>query len=78
MDQRTGGWPWLAHSKADYGRMLLARGTPHDRERARGLLHSARATHDQLGMATHEARASALSERGSREQSGAAGRPLGA
>ena len=70
MDQRTGGWPWLAHSKADYGRMLLARGTPHDREQARGLLHSARATYDQLGMATHAARASALSERGSRETAG--------
>jgi DNA-binding SARP family transcriptional activator len=66
MDQRTGGWPWLAHSKADYARMLLSRGTPHDREQARGLLHSARATYDQLGMATHAARASALSERGSR------------
>ena len=70
MDQRTGGWPWLAHSKADYGRMLLARGTPHDREQARGLLHSARATYDQLGMATHAARASALSERGSRATAG--------
>jgi tetratricopeptide (TPR) repeat protein len=67
MDRRTGGWPWLAHSKADYGRMLLARGTPHDREQARDLLRSARATYDQLGMHTHAARASALSERASRQ-----------
>jgi DNA-binding SARP family transcriptional activator/tetratricopeptide (TPR) repeat protein len=67
MDRRTGGWPWLAHSKADYGRMLLARGTPHDCEQARDLLRSARATYDQLGMHTHAARASALSERASRQ-----------
>jgi DNA-binding SARP family transcriptional activator len=62
MDRRTGGRPWLAHTQADYGRMLLARGTPHDREHARDLLESAGALYDQRGMHTGAARASALSE----------------
>jgi DNA-binding SARP family transcriptional activator len=67
MDRRTGGRPWLAHTQSDYARMLLARGTPQDRERARDLLHSARATYDQLGMRIHAEWASALSERASQQ-----------
>jgi DNA-binding SARP family transcriptional activator len=67
MDRHTGGRPWLAHTQADYGRMLLGRGTPHDREQARDLIQSACATYDQLGMHTHAARASALSERATRQ-----------
>jgi DNA-binding SARP family transcriptional activator/tetratricopeptide (TPR) repeat protein len=63
MDRRTGGQPWLAHTQSDYARMLLARGRPGDRERARDLTASARATNDRLGMHTHAARASALGER---------------
>jgi DNA-binding SARP family transcriptional activator len=70
MDRRTGGRPWLAHTQADYARMLLARGTPHEREHARELLQNARAIYDQLGMHTHAARASALSERAGRQAAG--------
>lgn len=57
MDRRTGGRPWPAHTQADYGRMLLARGGPHDREQAHDLIHSARATYHKLGMHTHAERA---------------------
>jgi DNA-binding SARP family transcriptional activator/tetratricopeptide (TPR) repeat protein len=60
MDRRTGGRPWLAHSQADYARMLTARGEPGDGEKARDLIASARATYGQLGMHTRTARASAL------------------
>ena len=59
MDRRTGGRPWLAHAQQDYATMLLARAGPGDHEHAVGLLHSARAGFDQLGMYTHVASASA-------------------
>jgi DNA-binding SARP family transcriptional activator len=67
MDRRTGGRPWLAHTQADYARMLLARGEAGDREQARELIAHARATYDRLGMHTHAARASALNERATRQ-----------
>jgi tetratricopeptide (TPR) repeat protein len=58
MDRRTGGRPWLAHAQEDYAGMLLARADPGDRNQARELIESARATYDQLGMHTHAACAS--------------------
>jgi DNA-binding SARP family transcriptional activator len=45
-----GALPWLAHTQYDYGRALLARGQPRDRERARELLASAKASSEALGM----------------------------
>ena len=62
MDRRTGARPWLAHTQADYARMLLARGKPGDREQARDLVASACANYEQVGAPIHAARASALIE----------------
>jgi DNA-binding SARP family transcriptional activator len=63
MDRRTGGRPWLAHTQADYARMLLLRREPGDPEHARELITSARAAYDALGMHPHEAHASAPHEK---------------
>jgi tetratricopeptide (TPR) repeat protein len=62
MDRRTGARPWLAHTQADYARMLQARGEPGDRERALRLGAQARATYDELGKHIHAERASSLAE----------------
>lgn len=43
--------------------MLLARAEPGDRDQARELTQTARATYDQLGMHTHATRASEQLER---------------
>jgi len=50
MNERMGAWPWLAHTQHDYARMLLARGSPADRERAQQLLDAALTTYRELGM----------------------------
>jgi hypothetical protein len=47
---RTGARPWLAHTRADYARMLEARGGDRDRERARVLAEAARADYRRLGI----------------------------
>jgi hypothetical protein len=48
-----GARPWVAHTQEDYGRLLLQRGRPPDRERARELAGSALATYRELGMRPH-------------------------
>ena len=50
MNARMNARPWLAHTQNDYARMLLARDSPGDRERAQALLDTARKTYLQLGM----------------------------
>jgi eukaryotic-like serine/threonine-protein kinase len=50
MNARMGARPWLAHSRADYARMLLARDQPGDVERALDLLADAVAAYEELGM----------------------------
>ena len=59
-NERMGGRPWLAHTQADYARMLLARDQPGDRARAQDLLAEAQATYEELGMEGYAAQASAL------------------
>jgi DNA-binding SARP family transcriptional activator len=41
---------WVAHTRHDHARMLLARGHPGDAERALGLLDQALAAADELGL----------------------------
>jgi DNA-binding SARP family transcriptional activator len=47
---RTGARPWLAHTRADFARMLEARGGDGDRELARTLAGEAQAAYRELGM----------------------------
>ena len=48
--ERIGARPWLAHTRVEHGRMLLARAEPGDGERARELLSLALATARELGL----------------------------
>ncbi len=50
LNDRMGARPWLAHTQHDYGRMLLRRDAPGDRDRAQELLASAKALAGELGM----------------------------
>jgi len=50
MHARLRSPPWSAQAEHEQARMLLARGRPGDRERARDLLASARTTAEALGM----------------------------
>jgi hypothetical protein len=50
MNERMGARPWLGHTQRDYGRMLLERAEPSDRDRATDLLESATAIYGELGM----------------------------
>ena len=59
-NQTMGALPWLAHTKHDYARMLLARDMPGDRERAQQLLIAATEQYERLGMTPWLARASEL------------------
>ncbi|HEY1358854.1 MAG TPA: BTAD domain-containing putative transcriptional regulator [Thermoleophilaceae bacterium] len=45
-----GARPWIAHTRHDYGNMLLARAEDDDRERGIALLASAREDYEELGM----------------------------
>jgi hypothetical protein len=45
-----GSRPWVAHSRHDLGRMLLARGAPGDGESAHELLTAASQEYEALGM----------------------------
>lgn len=45
-----GAKPWEALTRCEYGRMLLAHGESHDRQRAERLLTEAHATAQALGM----------------------------
>jgi tetratricopeptide (TPR) repeat protein len=53
---RIGARPWLARTQFEYGRLLLARDGPGDREAARELLSTALDTARSLGMAPLAAR----------------------
>jgi hypothetical protein len=55
MNARMGARPWLAHTKHDYARMLLARDEPGDARRAEELLDEAGAIYRELGMSTYAA-----------------------
>jgi DNA-binding SARP family transcriptional activator/tetratricopeptide (TPR) repeat protein len=57
-----GARPWLAHTQADYARMLLARDDTSDRERALELLADAVATYRELGMESWAKAASELNQ----------------
>jgi DNA-binding SARP family transcriptional activator len=60
INERIGARPWLAHSRCDYARALLARGTAGNTQKARTLLSASLATYRELGMHARVARASAL------------------
>jgi DNA-binding CsgD family transcriptional regulator/tetratricopeptide (TPR) repeat protein len=67
LDQRAHMPVWSAHSQLAYGRFLFARGRAGDRERAHGLLSSARETARSVGMVlVAEAAAAALDDAASR------------
>jgi len=50
MNSRMGARAWVARTQLNYAQMLLARGEPGDREKARGLLQQALAAARQMGM----------------------------
>jgi len=50
MNERMGAHPWVAHTKHDYARVLLARGAEGDETRAVQLLGAALATARELAM----------------------------
>ncbi|MBI1886651.1 MAG: AAA family ATPase [Chloroflexi bacterium] len=60
MHEKMRSPPWLAHTRYEYARMLLARGEPGDREKAQALLSQALATARELGMQKVAAEAEAL------------------
>ena len=59
VNARIGARSWLAHSREDYARALLARGGPGDGERARDLLAQALDAYRALGMDAFAERAAA-------------------
>jgi eukaryotic-like serine/threonine-protein kinase len=60
INERMGARPWLAHTREDYARLLLERGSQDDREKGNVLLTSALATYRELGMAGPLAKAEAM------------------
>ena len=46
--------PWLALTRSDYARMLLARGAPGERDRANELLAAASAAYGELGITGYD------------------------
>jgi class 3 adenylate cyclase/tetratricopeptide (TPR) repeat protein len=50
MNSKMGARPWVARTQLNYAQMLLARGEPGDREKARGLLQQALAGAQRMGM----------------------------
>jgi tetratricopeptide (TPR) repeat protein len=50
MNARMGARPWLAHTRHDYGAMLLRHGEARQRERARELISEAQSSYRELGM----------------------------
>jgi DNA-binding SARP family transcriptional activator/tetratricopeptide (TPR) repeat protein len=59
-NSRMGARPWVAHTKYDYARMLLARDEQADRASAEHLLGSAKTTCEDLGMTALAAKVTAL------------------
>jgi hypothetical protein len=55
--ERIGAPFWLARTRLEWARMLLARGEPRDGERAHHLLRQALATARDMGLANIERRA---------------------
>ncbi|MBI1884704.1 MAG: tetratricopeptide repeat protein [Chloroflexi bacterium] len=55
-----GDKPWLAHTRAQYARMLIARDGPGDRDKAFRLLTEAIAMYREIGMPKHVEMAEAL------------------
>jgi DNA-binding SARP family transcriptional activator len=60
VNQRIGARPWLAHTHADYARMLSTRDDPGDGERAIGLIRTALESYRGLDMDTFAAEAANL------------------
>jgi hypothetical protein len=60
MNTRMGARPWVAWTRHDYAKMLLARDEPGDRDKARVLLDEAFTVARELGMKALEARTGAL------------------
>jgi tetratricopeptide (TPR) repeat protein len=56
MNEQFGARPWVAHTQLEFGRMVMARAEPGDRERALDLLREARHGFEQLGMVTWASR----------------------
>jgi DNA-binding CsgD family transcriptional regulator len=59
-DEKTGGRPWLAHTRHEYAAMLLERKRAGDAPRAAALLDAALATCRELGMIALEQRVQSL------------------
>jgi tetratricopeptide (TPR) repeat protein len=53
LNARVGARPWVAHTSADHGRMLLARARAEDRPRALEMLERAQAAYRDLAMESH-------------------------
>ncbi|MEO8411958.1 MAG: LuxR C-terminal-related transcriptional regulator, partial [Propionivibrio sp.] len=69
LDQRTGGRPWLAHSRRAVAAMLLRRGGGGDRQHALSLLEAALGDARELGMRGLEEAVGELQQQaGGREQ----------
>jgi DNA-binding SARP family transcriptional activator/tetratricopeptide (TPR) repeat protein len=64
VNERVGARPWLARTQEDYARMLLARATPGDQDRALQLLADARSNYRELGMDAWAQRASVQPPKG--------------
>jgi hypothetical protein len=58
--ERIAAPTWLAHTRVEWARMLLARAEPGDGERAHALLHQALATARELGLGNVERQAAGL------------------
>jgi len=52
VDQRLHAWPWLAHTKAEFGLALIGQDGPGDRVRAETLLAEAAPSAERIGMPT--------------------------
>src|SRR5215212_8318632 len=61
-NEHIGARPWLAHTQHDYARMLLARKSPGDRDRALELLADARSNYHDLGMHAWAKRSSVVDQ----------------
>ena len=66
MERRMGSGPGVAHAQHGLAAVLLARGAPGDRDRARELARAAVATYEQLGMDAWAARCAGLERRSER------------
>jgi DNA-binding SARP family transcriptional activator len=59
MNARMEARPWVAHTRHDYGRMLIRRGNSGDPARGEELLRAAASAYEELGMTTWQERAMA-------------------